>query len=72
MSEFIKLELDVDSCLGMEKCGSCIQVCPVTIFAPDDYYPRIVLDNEDECVLCDLCVYACRVNAITIHRLYEK
>jgi len=72
MSEFIKLGIDLDRCSGIEKCGECIRVCPVNIFASDGDYPKAVEANEDECTLCDLCIQACEVNAITIRKLYEE
>jgi NAD-dependent dihydropyrimidine dehydrogenase PreA subunit len=72
MSEFIKLNIDVDKCLGTENCGKCIQVCPVNIFAANGDYPQLVEANEDECTLCELCLQGCEVNAITLYKLYEE
>jgi len=72
MSEFIKLDIDLDRCSGIEKCGECIIVCPVNIFISNGNYPKIVDANEDECTLCNLCLQGCKVNAITIHKLYEE
>jgi NAD-dependent dihydropyrimidine dehydrogenase PreA subunit len=72
MSLFIRLEIDPAMCLGIQRCGQCIQVCPVNIFAPHDDYPKTVEDNEDECTLCNLCLQACGADAITIHKLYEE
>jgi ferredoxin len=72
MSLFIRLEIDPTMCLGIEKCGKCIQVCPVNIFSPHGDYPKAVEDNEDECTFCYLCLQACEADAITIHKLYEE
>lgn len=71
MSEFIKLDIDQKSCLGIQRCGKCIQVCPVNLFVANKHYPIIVEDDEDECTLCSLCLQGCEVDAITIHKLYE-
>jgi NAD-dependent dihydropyrimidine dehydrogenase PreA subunit len=72
MSEFIKIDIDMHRCLGIEKCGKCIQVCPVNIFTSNGGYPKAVEDNEDECTLCNLCLQSCEADAITIHKLYEE
>jgi NAD-dependent dihydropyrimidine dehydrogenase PreA subunit len=72
MGEFITLDIDPDRCLGIEKCGKCIQVCPVNIFTSNGDYPKAVKDNEDECTLCNLCLQGCEVNAISIRKLYEE
>jgi len=60
MSEFIKLGIDLDRCLGIEKCGKCIQICPVNIFTSNGDYPKVV-ELQD-----------CEIDAITIHKLYEE
>ncbi|MFW6147847.1 MAG: 4Fe-4S dicluster domain-containing protein [Thermodesulfobacteriota bacterium] len=72
MSEFIEIDIDENKCLGVERCGKCIQVCPVNIFSPKGDYPEAVDANKDECTLCDLCVQACEPEAITLHKLYEE
>ena len=72
MSEFIKLDIDLSMCLGIEKCGKCIHVCPVNVFTSNVDYPKAVEANEDECTLCNLCIQSCEVVAITIHKLYEE
>jgi len=72
MSEFVKLNIDLDRCIGIKNCGKCIQVCPVNIFTSNGNYPKAVQANEDECTLCDLCLQSCEANAITIHKLYEE
>ena len=72
MSEFIKLDIDLDRCSGIKKCGECISVCPVNIFISNGDYPKSVEANEDECTLCELCLQNCQADAITIHKLYEQ
>ena len=72
MSEFIKVVIDHNKCLGIGKCGKCIQVCPVNIFSLNGDYPKSVEANEDECTLCNLCLQGCEVDAITINKLYEQ
>jgi NAD-dependent dihydropyrimidine dehydrogenase PreA subunit len=71
MSEFIKIEILSDKCLGLEKSGHCVEVCPVDIFGDKDGELVIIEENEDECTLCDLCLQRCEPDAIVIHKLYE-
>jgi NAD-dependent dihydropyrimidine dehydrogenase PreA subunit len=71
MGEFIKIEIDGKTCLGISKCGECVVVCPVNVFEAAGGLPSILETNEDECTLCELCLKACSPGAITIHKLYE-
>jgi NAD-dependent dihydropyrimidine dehydrogenase PreA subunit len=72
MGEFIRVEIDLKRCLGLEKCGKCVRVCPVNIFTSRNDTPEVVGANEDECTLCDLCIQACGVDAISVRKLYEE
>jgi ferredoxin-like protein FixX len=48
-------------------------VCPVNIFAQNpDGSLRIVEENLDECVLCDLCVQAAPGGQVQVIKLYES
>ena len=50
-----------------------VEVCPVNIFAQDaDGRLRIVEENLDECVLCDLCVQAAPAGKVQVVKLYER
>lgn len=71
MSEFIVVEIASERCLGINKCGQCVQVCPVGIFGKREDRPLIVDENQDECTLCDLCLVACKPDAIDIIKRYE-
>ena len=49
-----------------------VEVCPVNIFARDDGGTlRLVEENLDECVLCDLCVQAGPPGTVQVIKLYE-
>ena len=72
MSMFVHVEIDdeVASDAGLAK--KLVEVCPVNIFeAGPDGRARIVEENEDECVLCDLCVQAAP-GKVRIVKLYES
>jgi len=50
-----------------------VEVCPVNIFALDaDGKVVIVEENEDECVLCDLCVQAAPPGKVRVIKFYER
>ncbi|MEW6666492.1 MAG: 4Fe-4S dicluster domain-containing protein [Thermodesulfobacteriota bacterium] len=71
MGEFIRIEVDFSKCTGINACGGCVRACPVNLFDREGGSPSVIVENEDECTLCDLCRQACGPSAITIHRLYE-
>ncbi|MFH1976236.1 MAG: 4Fe-4S dicluster domain-containing protein [Pseudomonadota bacterium] len=70
-SEFIRVDVNMISCVGIARCGGCLRVCPVGIFEKNGDTPAVVEKNQDECILCELCVQACNPEAITIRKLYE-
>jgi len=70
MSEFIKLEIDFQICVGAYECGKCLTACPMSIFEAKEDNPSIIDENQDECTLCDLCLEVCDPGAIAITKLY--
>jgi NAD-dependent dihydropyrimidine dehydrogenase PreA subunit len=48
-----------------------ISVCPVSIFEGRNGLAAVVAAQEDECILCDLCLERCPTDAIAIHKLYS-
>ena len=50
-----------------------VEVCPVNIFAlKEGGTLRIVEENLDECVLCDLCVQAAPPSTVRVIKRYES
>lgn len=48
------------------------EVCPVDIFKLDrSGMLRIIEENLDECVLCDLCMTAAPSSSVEVVKLYE-
>jgi ferredoxin len=70
-SEFIRVDVNMTTCVGIARCGGCVRVCPVSIFQKNGDAPAVVEKNLDECILCELCIQACKPEAITIRKLYE-
>ena len=48
------------------------EVCPVGFFSAGESGVRIVEENLDECVLCDLCEEAAPKGAVRVVKLYEE
>jgi len=46
------------------------EFCPVGIFDASGDELRVVEENLDECVLCDLCIEAAPAGAVTVRKLY--
>ncbi len=73
MPMFIHLEIDPDAAADKELAKQLAEVCPVNIFEQaDDGSARVVEEEEDECVLCDLCVQAAPPGRVRVVKLYES
>jgi NAD-dependent dihydropyrimidine dehydrogenase PreA subunit len=46
-------------------------VCPVDIYANDHGHLKVVDENLDECVLCELCVKAAPPGKLRVLKLYD-
>lgn len=69
---FIDVQVDAAVAKDAALVRKLVEVCPVNIFAAkDDGSLRIVEENLDECVLCDLCVRAAPEGTVRIVKLYE-
>ncbi len=72
MPMFVHVEIDQDVAGDKELAKKLVEVCPVNIFElAADGSARIVEENEDECVLCDLCVQAAPAGKVRVIKLYE-
>ena len=71
-SMFIRLEIDPEAAADRELAKKLVEVCPVNIFDLDgEGKARVVEENEDECVLCDLCLQAAPSGRVRVVKLYE-
>jgi NAD-dependent dihydropyrimidine dehydrogenase PreA subunit len=69
---FIRVEVDPEAAADAELAKKLAEVCPVNIFDLDsDGKVVVVQENEDECVLCDLCVQAAPAGHVKVLKLYS-
>ena len=47
------------------------EACPVDIYAATESGVDVVEENQDECVLCGLCLDAAPDGTVTVHKLYD-
>ncbi len=70
---FIDVKVDAVVAADAELAKKLVEVCPVSIFAQENGNAlRIVEENLDECVLCDLCIEAAPKGAVDVVRLYDS
>lgn len=73
MGMFIRVELSEARCRAGQPCQECVKLCPVNIFAwQRGPVAQVVREEEDECILCDLCTDKCPTDAIRIIKLYDS
>ena len=68
---FIDVRVDASVARDPEIAKKLEEICPVSIFEAGPAGVRIVEENLDECVLCDLCLPAAPAGKIQIVKLYE-
>jgi NAD-dependent dihydropyrimidine dehydrogenase PreA subunit len=68
---FIEVEVSDEVRGDAELAVKLAEVCPVEIFAAGAGGLKIVEENLDECVLCELCIEAAPADGVRIVKLYE-
>jgi len=68
---FIDVEVDDAIASDAEMAAKLEEVCPVDIFADDGGKVKVVRENLDECVLCNLCVEAAPPGGVVVKKLYD-
>jgi NAD-dependent dihydropyrimidine dehydrogenase PreA subunit len=69
---FVHVQIDPDVAADRALAKQLVEVCPVNIFAQDAEGKAVIVEeNEDECVLCDLCVHAAPAGRVRVIKLYE-
>lgn len=69
---FIAVDVDDAVARDPELAHKLAEVCPVDIFAAEGGAVRIVAENLDECVLCELCVEAAPPGGLVVRKLYNN
>ncbi len=69
---FIGVEVDEAVAADPALAAKLTEVCPVDIYAQNpDGTLRIVEENLDECVLCELCINATPPGTVRVLKLYS-
>jgi NAD-dependent dihydropyrimidine dehydrogenase PreA subunit len=69
---FIGVSVDDAVSHDVELAAKLTEVCPVDIYAQnEDGTLRVVEDNLDECVLCELCINASPPGTVKVLKLYS-
>ncbi len=69
---FIDVEVEASAAADSELARKLAEVCPVGIFDTGEGGElRVVEQNLDECVLCDLCIQAVPQGGVLVVKLYE-
>jgi NAD-dependent dihydropyrimidine dehydrogenase PreA subunit len=68
---FIRVDVDESVRGDAELAKKLEEACPVDIFAANGAGVRIVDENLDECVLCELCLAASPPGAVRVVKLYD-
>jgi NAD-dependent dihydropyrimidine dehydrogenase PreA subunit len=69
---FIGTAVSDEAASDREVAAKLTEVCPVDIFGQnDDGTLRIVEENLDECVLCELCINAAPAGTVEVLKLYS-
>jgi NAD-dependent dihydropyrimidine dehydrogenase PreA subunit len=74
MSDALFIDVAVDDPVATDRgmAAKLTEVCPVDIFAQnEDGTLRIVQENLDECVLCELCINAAPAGTVRVIKLYS-
>ncbi|GAB6056102.1 4Fe-4S dicluster domain-containing protein [Methanobacterium alkalithermotolerans] len=59
----VKIVIDYEKCDGAD-CGECVDVCPMEVLIIEG--DKIVIQNLEECSLCEVCMDVCPKEAIDV------
>jgi NAD-dependent dihydropyrimidine dehydrogenase PreA subunit len=68
---FIQVEVEEAIRDDAELASKLEEVCPVDIYADDGGKVKVVEENLDECILCNLCVEAAPPGGVVVKKLYD-
>lgn len=65
----LKIELDDSLCI---QCGRCVDACPIPCFTFDEQETRVMVINEDGCLVCRNCEEECPNESIHVQFPYRS
>ena len=68
---FIVVEVDESVASDPELARKLEEACPVDIYAAAEDGDRVVRENLDECILCELCVRTAPPGGVRVIKLYD-
>lgn len=69
---FIDIEVDESLAGDAQIAAKLAEVCPVDIYGcSEDGTLRLIEQNLDECVLCELCIHATPPGTVKVIKLYS-
>ena len=68
---YIEVGVDEPAAADAELARKLEEVCPVDIFKATDSGVEVVAENQDECVLCRLCIEAAPAGTVHVKKLYD-
>ena len=68
---FIAVDVDEAVAGDAELAAKLEEVCPVDIFKDAGGKVELVVENLDECVLCELCIEAAPPGGVVVRKLYD-
>jgi NAD-dependent dihydropyrimidine dehydrogenase PreA subunit len=68
---FIQVEVDEAIRDDADLAAKLEEVCPVDIYADAGGKFKVVEENLDECILCNLCVDAAPPGGVVVKKLYD-
>ena len=68
---FINIDIDQTK-LTTNQARNLTTICPVDIFVTDGNTVNTDSDQEDECILCELCLEISPADAVVINKLYNN
>ena len=71
MGMFINIDIDQTK-LTTNQARNLTTICPVDIFVTDGNTVNTDSDQEDECILCELCLESSPADAVVINKLYNN
>jgi NAD-dependent dihydropyrimidine dehydrogenase PreA subunit len=68
---FIEVEVEDAVAADADMAKQLEEVCPVDIYSDAGGRVEVVLENLDECVLCELCIEAAPPGGVVVKKLYD-